>query len=96
MTQRPPIADLIARTPGAQTRDEALASIKARRERLLGTTATAPADPAAAEPLPDIDTEAFAKEFFRRQMEKDAPPPRGGKPRLAVDNDNEPERPKPE
>lgn len=93
MTDKDKRADLIARTPGAQPRDAAHASIKARREQLLSTTAAAPPDPAAPEPMPDIDTQAYARDFYARLINKDAdaskPPPRG-RPRLVVDNDDDP------
>ena len=94
MTKKPtpPIADLIAQTPGAQTRDEAKASLKARRERLLNTTATPLADPTAPEPIPDVDTQGYARDFFARMMEKETqnqkPPARGSKPRIVIDNDD--------
>lgn len=96
MTKRtmPPIADLIAKTPGAQTREQALASIKARRARLLGPEPTPPADFTAPEPMPVIDDpDQFARDFVQRVLAKDKPPPRGVKPRLVGKNDNDPEPP---
>jgi hypothetical protein len=94
-TTKPPIADLIARTPGAQTREEAKASLKARRDQLLSSTSVPPSDPAATEPMPDIDSEAYARHFFTRLAEKEknsAPPrpPRGSKPRLVTKDDEPP------
>ena len=50
----PPLKDLIARTPGAQTREKALENIKARRAKFMKARATPPADEmaGAAEPMP--------------------------------------------
>lgn len=89
------LAELIAATPGAQTLTQALASIAARRARLVPEKpATEPVDFNAREPLPPLeDPDAFAKGFWQRL--KDKAPPRGGKPRLVVRNDDdEPEPPK--
>lgn len=94
---KPSIADLIAATPGAQTREEALASIKARRARMLASPdAAQPADFSVPEPMPILgDPEAFARAFFQRKMQEAAPPPRGVKPRIVVRNDDDdPEPPK--
>ena len=94
---KPSIADLIAATPGAQTREEALASIKARRARMLAASdAAQPTDFSAPEPMPILgDPEAFAREFFQRTLQEPPPPPRGVKPRLVVRNDDDdPEPPK--
>ena len=90
MTKKPmpPIADLIAMTPGAQTREQATASLKVRRERLLNSVAPPPTDFVTPEPIPDIETENYAKGFFKRLMDKDQPPPRGSKPRVIIDNKN--------
>lgn len=97
MTKKPmpPIADLIAETPGAQTRQEAHAHIKARREQWRASEATPPGDVTQAEPMPPIDgedIEPFAKGFWQRHMEKEKPK-RGGKPQLTIvrnDKDDEP------
>lgn len=96
MTKKPmpPIADLIGKTPGAQTREQANASLKVRRERLLNSAAPPPKDFVTPEPIPDIDTESYAKGFFQRQMDKDKPPPRGSKPRVIIDNDDPKSPPK--
>lgn len=91
------LADLIAATPGAQTREEAKRSIKARRAKLMETVAPPPEDLASPEVIPLIDNpDAFAREFFQRLQDKEKPK-RGSKPRLIVDNggdDDEPEPPK--
>jgi hypothetical protein len=99
MTQKKPtLAELIAKTPGAQPLERARAFIKARRERLLGPAEPPPADVSAAEPLPLVeDPDAFAKGVFQRLKEKQTPP-RGSKPRLVIDNgprddDDDPEPP---
>lgn len=94
-SKMPPIAALIGETPGAQTREEALASIEARRARLLSQeTPEPPADFTTPEPMPLLDDpDAFAKKFIERIMEKGEPPPRGVKPRVVVDNDNDPKPP---
>jgi hypothetical protein len=84
----PPIADLIAQTPGAQSRDQANKSVKARRDRLLNSAALPAVEFETPEPLPEIDTEGYAKGFFERMMDREGPPPRGGKPRVVVDNDD--------
>ena len=97
----PPLAELIAKTPGAQTREQALAHMRARRARLL---APPPTDSqrdekiSAPEPAPVIkDPDDYAARFWARQAAKDAekrrPPPRGKKPRLIVDNDDPPKPP---
>lgn len=100
--KKPSLTDLIAKTPGAQSLQRARASIKARREKLLGAETTPPVDVAAAEPLPIVDApDEFAKGFFQRLMHKQAPP-RGSKPQLIIDNerrgtsheDDDPEPPK--
>jgi hypothetical protein len=103
MTDRkkpPTLADLIGRTPGAQPIQKALASIKARREKLLDTDQPSqPTDFAAPEPLPVLDApDEFAQGFFQRLVEQQSPP-RGTKPRLVVDNktppdDDDPDPPK--
>jgi len=98
----PPLADLIAKTPGAQTREQALEHIKARRARLL---AQSPIDTrrddkiAAPEPAPSAESpDDYAAGFWKRLADKDdakkRPPPRGKKPRLIVDNDDPPKPPK--
>jgi hypothetical protein len=98
--KKPSLAELIARTPGAQPLERARAFIKAKREQLLGSQAPPPADDFAPEPLPVAeDPDAFAKGVFERLKERLAPP-RGSKPRLVVDNaprdgDDDPEPPKP-
>ncbi len=96
----PDITQLIGRSPGAQPREKAIASIKARRAKLLTRPPPdSPPHPAAEEmavterePLPTLDdTEAFAAGFWQRLKGKEAAkkerPPRGSKPRLVVDND---------
>lgn len=54
----PPLKDLIAQTPGAQTREKALESIKARRAKILKATPTSPKQDetiGAAEPMPAVE-----------------------------------------
>ncbi len=93
MTKRPlpPLAELIAMTPGAQSREQAQASIKRRRERRLKTEpAVSPADFATPEPIPPNIVDhpiGFGKDFWTRFAAKDKPPPRGSKPRVVVNND---------
>lgn len=92
--RHPILAALIANTPGSQSRAHALASIKARRVRLLGSTAFSE-DFAAAESMPrNEDVEAFAAGFFERLMEKTTPQ-RGAKPKLVVDNSDGDDEPPP-
>jgi hypothetical protein len=89
--KKPSLADLIAGTPGAQSREQAQESIKTRRAQLLNTTEPPP-DFAAAEPLPIVDApEDFAKSFFQRLMAKGEPTPQPFAPRLVVDNDTAPD-----
>ena len=94
--KKPTVADLIGRTPGAQPIRQALASIKARREKLPAIHQTPePHDFSAPEPMPILDDpDAYAKGFFERLKN----PPRGAKPRLVVSNeppdDDDPEPPK--
>lgn len=91
------LADLIAATPGAQTLVQALASIKVRRERMLGSPdVVSPTDFSKPEPMPILgDPESFARGFFQRLIDKSSPPPHGVKPRLVVRNDDDdPEPPK--
>ncbi|MFN0218210.1 MAG: hypothetical protein ACKVP4_05270 [Hyphomicrobium sp.] len=92
----PSLADLIAATPGAQSRGQALASVKTRRAQLLSSAAPLPpTDFGAPEPMPLLDApDEYAKEFFQRLMTKDMPR-KGSKPRLVIDNkDDDPEPPK--
>lgn len=96
------MAEVLARSSAAQPREKAIASIAARRARLLAlprSDSPAQAGPAAEEeavierePMPSLDdTETFAASFWQRLKEREAakkePPPRGSKPRLVVDND---------
>ena len=90
--KKPSLADLIAGTPGAQSREQASESIKARRAQLLNTTEPPPQDFAAPEPLPIVDTpDDFAKGFFQRLMAKGDPTPQPFTPRLVVDNNKTPD-----
>lgn len=100
--KKPTLADLIASTPGAQSREAAQASIAARRARLLNSAAPSPPeDFTASEPLPIVgEPDVFAQAFFQRLLDK-ASPPRPSKPCLVVDNkgqpptgDDDPEPPK--
>jgi hypothetical protein len=70
------IADLIARSPAAQSRADALENIRRRRARLL-TEPTKPDLDASIEPepIPIVDApETFAQEFWERQKERAKPP----------------------
>lgn len=92
----PTLADLIAATPAAQSREQALASVKTRRAQLLSSSAPLPInDFTSAEPMPLINApDDYAKAFFQRLIAKDVPPKRS-KPRLVIDNnDDDPEPPK--
>ena len=90
------ITEMIARSPAAQPRDKAFASIKARRARLLAqrpvdTRRDHEPDLTRPEPMPIVDDpDAFAAGFWTRFNSKPpptpAPPPRGGKPHIVVDN----------
>jgi hypothetical protein len=91
---------LMAASPLAIPLQRALQNIAKRRATLLQPQATPPADFAAPEPLPIIgDSEAFAKDFFRRLMtqqrhsEKNKQAPQATSPRLVGSNDNDPQRP---
>lgn len=87
MPKRPPMSDLIAQTPGAQGNDEARRSIS-RRKNSRVVQEPPREEFAATEPNPVGDTEAFARGFYGRLMEKDTPPPRGTKPKLVTNNDD--------
>ncbi len=87
------LAELIAQTPGAQTRQEALAHVRARTQ-----TAKPPSqqpllddDIIKAEPMPIIDKpDVYAADFFQRLKMKEKgkqKPPKRQKPRLVIDND---------
>jgi len=91
------ITEMIARSPGAQTREQALASLKARRARFLAqppvdSPRNDEPDLTRPEPMPFVDDpDAFAAGFWTRFNNKappltPAPPPRGRKPRIVVDN----------
>lgn len=92
MTDRkmPTLADLIARTPGAQSRDAAQTSVIARRAQLLNSAAPPPSeDFTAPEPMPIVDApDAFAQAFFQRLQDKELP--RTARPRLVIDNKRTP------
>lgn len=61
MTDKPPsIADLIAKTPGAQTREQAIESLKARRARMLQQS-----EP-PKEPEPEFGDPEWSKRFHER------------------------------
>lgn len=95
------LAELIAQTPGAQTREQLLERIKARQQkRLKKQSSPAPAEEALVtpEPLPIVhQPDKFAADFFARLKEKTKatqkdnpkakPTPKRSKPRLVVDND---------
>ncbi len=94
MTKGPTLADLIAQTPGAQTREQAIESIKARRQKRLAEK-TQPAvsedQLVKPEPLPIIEKpDQYAADFFQRLKAKEKAkqkPPKRSKPRLFLDND---------
>jgi hypothetical protein len=95
------LADIIARTPGAQPREKALASIKARRARFLAQPPAATGgerDIAAPEPVPMVEepddyATGFWKRFANKNEANNRLPARGKKPRLVVDNDDPPKSP---
>jgi hypothetical protein len=88
------LSELIAKTPGAQTREQLLERIKAREGKRTKTSPrSAPSEDqlSTPEPLPIIDKPAnFAADFWERfntkQKEKLKPRHRS-KPKLIVDND---------
>lgn len=90
----PSIADLIAQTPGSQPLDQALASVAARRARLLGqdrpeAAAGGTADEAAPPPEPHDWAERYTdpaavKSVLDALQPKPAQP---FKPTLVVDNE---------
>ena len=99
---RPSLADLIAQTPGAQTREQLRERIKARQQKRLkkqSNPASAEEELVTPEPLPIVNQpDQFAADFFARLKEKtkatqkDKPkakptPTKPSKPRLVVDND---------
>jgi hypothetical protein len=94
------LREWLAKTPGVQTRERAIASVKARRARLL---AQPPADTrrddeiATPEPVPSIEQPDVydAAGFWKRQAARDEAkkrPPRGKKPRLVIDNEEPPKK----
>jgi len=94
MSKDQSLADLIAQTPGAQTREQAIERIKARRQKRL-TKEPRPSvsedQLAKPEPLPIIDKpDQFAADFFERLKAKEKAktrPPKRSKPRLFLDNE---------
>lgn len=86
----PSIADLIAETPGAQPLDQALASVAARRARLLGDDGTdSAASGASTPPEPDDWAERYTdpaavKSILDALQPKPAQP---FKPHIVVDNE---------
>ncbi len=100
MSKDPTIADLIAQTPGAQTREQALERIKTRRQKRQAQQpqpALADGELSKPEPLPIIDKpDQFAADFFKRLKAKEnakRKPPKRSKPRLVIDN-GQPEPPR--
>jgi hypothetical protein len=88
------LAELIAHTPGAQTREQAIESIKRRRQKQhIEKPQPAISDDQIAkpEPLPIIDNpEDFAKGFYQRLQAKEKAkqkPPKRSKPRLLLNNE---------
>ena len=93
----PPLADFIAATPAAQSREQAMASVKTRRAQLISSSATPPlSDFGAAEPMPLLDApDEYAKQFFQRLITKEKTPRKRSQPRLVIDTkDDYPEPPK--
>lgn len=88
--KKPSIADLIAETPSAQPLDQALASIAARRARLLADDTKGEGAAATAPPEPDDWADRYTDADAAKAILEAAPPPKPaklGKPRLIVDND---------
>ena len=90
----PSLVELIAQTPGAQTREQALAHIKARQQKCIKKPLqSVPSEEqlATPEPFPIIDNpEQHAANFWKRfnaKEEEKRKPPKGSKPRLLIDND---------
>ena len=88
------LSELIAKTPGAQTREQLLERIKARqKKRSKEPQKSAPIEDqlATPEPLPFINKpDGYAADLFERLKAKQKPPKRP-KPRIVVNND----KPKP-
>jgi len=98
MSKDQSLTDLIAQTSGAQTREQAIERIKARRQKRLAAKQQPPISEdqlIKPEPLPIIGKpDQFASQFFERLKAKEKAkqkPPRRTKPRLFLDN----EKPKP-
>ena len=72
--KRPPLADIIAKTPGANVRADAEAFLNHRRTELLGAPANVPQPPepdAAPEPAPIIENpDRYAEDFWQRFVDK--------------------------
>jgi len=96
------LADLIAQTPGAQTREQLLERIKARqKKRSKKSQQSAPSEEelVTPEPLPIVNQpDQFAAGYWERLKEKTkaaqkgnpkakTTPTKRSKPRLVVDND---------
>lgn len=90
----PSIADLIAKTPGSQPLDKALASVAARRARLLGqekpvAAAGGTADGAAVPPEPDDWADRYTDPVVVKSV-LDALQPKPAqpfKPHIVIDNE---------
>jgi hypothetical protein len=88
------LAELIAQTPGAQTREQVIERIKKRQQKRLiekPQPAISEEQIAKPEPLPIIDNpDDFAKGFYQRLQAKEnakQKPPKGSKPRLLLNNE---------
>jgi hypothetical protein len=72
--KRPPLADLIAKTPGANTRTQAKAFLKMRRAEITAQPAIAPdleLRTQEPEPAPIIDdADRYGSEFWQRFIDK--------------------------
>jgi len=90
----PSLVELIAQTPGAQTREQALKHIASREKEFTPRKAQrrllSDDDVDKREPLPIIDNPQNAANFWKRfnaREEEKRKPPKGSKPRLLIDND---------
>ena len=73
-SKRPPLKDILAKTPGANTRADAETFVAQRRAELLNnpTTSTPPPQQAdAPEPAPILENpERYAEDFWQRFVDK--------------------------
>ncbi len=84
------LSELIAKTPGAQTREQLLERIKAREGKRTKTSPrSAPSEEqlSTPEPMPMVDADKFAEGYFKRLKAKEEVKRPRSKPRIVVDND---------